>query len=65
MPLDFTKFEIHGDAAGSRVRVELMGASHVAIALPPIRSYVHLYPDQRDAMVACIEHLARAIAAAM
>lgn len=50
MPLDFTRFEVIGDPAGCRVEVELIGASHVAIALPPIRSYVHLYPDQSEAM---------------
>lgn len=50
LPLDFTRFEVIGGPAGTRVEVELMGASHVAIALPPIRSYVHLYPDQRKAM---------------
>lgn len=48
--LDFTRFEVHGDPTGCRARVELMGASHVAIALPPVRSYIHLYPDQLDAM---------------
>lgn len=50
LPLDFTRFEVGGDPSGSRAQLELMGASHVAMALPPIRSYVHLYPDQRDAM---------------
>lgn len=59
LPLDFTSFELHGNAAGCRARVELMGASHVAVALPPIRSYIHLHPDQREAMVTGIEEAAR------
>jgi len=61
LPLDFTRFEVCGDPAGSRVQVELVGASHVAIALPPIRSYIHLYPDQRDAMVRGIEEVRRVL----
>jgi hypothetical protein len=63
LPLDFTRFEVHGDATGCRARVELIGASHVAIALPPIRSYVHLYPDQREAMVTGLEEAARVLRA--
>lgn len=55
MPLDFTRFEIVFDPVECRVEVELMGASHVAIALPPIRSYVHLYPDQREALASGLE----------
>jgi hypothetical protein len=54
-PLDFTRFEVSLDPNGCRVEMELMGASHVAIALPPIRSYVHLHPDQRAAMISGIE----------
>ncbi len=61
LPLDFTRFEIHGGPAGCRARVDLMGASHVAIALPPIRSYVHLHPDQRAAMVAGLEEVRRVL----
>jgi hypothetical protein len=61
LALDFTRFEIHADAAGSRVLVELIGASHVAIALPPIRSYVHLFPDQREAMVAGVSAVRRVL----
>lgn len=61
LPLDFTRFEVIGDPAGTRVEVELMGASHVAIALPPIRSYVHLYPDQREAMTKGIAEVRRAL----
>jgi hypothetical protein len=61
LPLDFTRFEIVGGPAGCRARVELMGASHVAIALPPIRSYVHLYPDQREAMVTGLSEVRRVL----
>jgi hypothetical protein len=61
MPLDFTRFEVICDPAGCRAEVELMGASHVAIALPPIRSYVHLYPDQREAMTRGLEEVRRIV----
>lgn len=61
MPLDFTRFEVIGDPGGCRVEVELMGASHVAIALPPIRSYVHLYPDQREAMTRGLDEVSRVV----
>jgi len=61
MPLDFTRFEVICGPAGCRVEVELMGASHVAVALPPIRSYIHLYPDQRDAMTRGLEAVRRVV----
>ena len=61
LPLDFTRFEIICDSDGSRVEVELMGATHVAIALPPIRSYIHLYPDQLDAMTKGLEEVRRVV----
>lgn len=61
MPLDFTRFEVICGSTGCRIEVELMGASHVAIALPPIRSYVHLYPDQREAMTRGIEEVRRVV----
>ncbi len=59
MPLDFTRFQLFSGPDGCRCEVELMGASHVGIALPPIRSYVHLYPDQRKAMISGIEAVSR------
>lgn len=62
-PLDFTKFEVRGDPTGCVARIELMGASHVAIALPPIRSYVRLYPDQREAMTRGLEEVGRVLRA--
>ncbi|MGB8362885.1 MAG: DUF3156 family protein [Acidimicrobiia bacterium] len=61
LPLDFTRFEVHGDVTGSMTRVELMGASHVAIALPPMRSYVRLYDDQREALLSTLAELGRAL----
>jgi hypothetical protein len=61
MPLDFTRFEILCHPAGSRVEIELMGATHVAIALPPIRSYIHLYSDQLEAMTSGIEEVRRVV----
>jgi hypothetical protein len=64
-PLDFTRFEISLHREGCRAEFELMGASHVAIALPPIRSYVHLHPDQREAMIAGVEEVERVISAAV
>jgi hypothetical protein len=36
-----------------------MGASYVTIAFPPMRSYVRLYPDQREALVATFGELER------
>jgi hypothetical protein len=64
-PLDFTRFEISLGHEGCRAEFELMGASHVAIALPPIRSYVHLHPDQREAMIAGVEEVERVIRTAV
>lgn len=61
MPLDFTRFEVICGPAGCRAEVELMGASQVAIAFPPIRSYVHLYPDQREAMTRGLEEVSRVV----
>jgi hypothetical protein len=61
MPLDFTRFDVICGPTGCRAEVELMGASHVAIALPPIRSYVHLYPDQREAMERGLEAVRRVV----
>lgn len=61
MPLDFTRFQVFCGPTGCRCEVELMGASHVAIALPPIRSYVHLYPDQRKALTRGIEEVRRVL----
>lgn len=60
-PLDFTWFEIKGSDAGSRASLELMGASHVAMALPPTRSYIRLYPDQRDALFSTLTELGRVL----
>lgn len=61
MPLDFTRFDVFCNPAGCRAEVELMGASHVAIALPPIRSYIHLYPDQREAMTRGLMEVGRVV----
>lgn len=63
MPLDFTRFEVVSGLTGCHVEVELMGASHVAIALPPIRSYVHLHPDQRLAMEMGLDEVHRVLEA--
>lgn len=61
MPLDFTRFEVICGPAGCWAEVELMGASHVAMALPPIRSYVHLYPDQHEAMTRGLVEVRRVV----
>lgn len=61
MPLDFTRFQVFCGPAGCRLEVELMGASHVAMALPPLRSYVHLYPDQRDALMKALAEVRRVV----
>jgi hypothetical protein len=61
LPLDFTRFAILGGASGWSAEVELVGASHVAIALPPMRSYVRLHADQRQAMVGSLTRLGELI----
>jgi hypothetical protein len=61
MPLDFKEFDIVSDGEILTASVELMGASYVAIAFPPMRSYVRLYPDQREALVATFAELARVV----
>lgn len=57
LPLDFTHFEVHGGPDGCIARTELMGASLVAIALPPMRSYVRLYPDQLSALAGTLSRI--------
>lgn len=51
MNLDFTRFEVVRDGRRWSSTVELMGASYVSLALPPMRSYVRLHADQRQALV--------------
>ncbi len=57
--LDFTRFDIALDGERFRATLELMGASFVSIALPPIRSYVRLHRDQGDALIGCASALQR------
>lgn len=59
MPLDFRWFELRQDDRGWLAATELMGASEVALRLPPTRSYVRLSADQRDALIASFEALQR------
>lgn len=59
LPLDFTRFDLIRSTEKWTVTVELMGASHVSIALPPIRNYVRLFPEQREALLATLEALVR------
>jgi Protein of unknown function (DUF3156) len=59
LPLDFTRFELGCDGRGWRTVIELMGASLVAMAFPPMRSYVRLYPDQRDALAGTVAEIDR------
>lgn len=51
LPLDFTRFEVRRESEQWVAVVELMGASFVSLALPPMRSYIRLHPDQRAALV--------------
>jgi hypothetical protein len=51
LPLDFTRFDLRRAGAEWVATIELMGASYVTIALPPMRSYVRLHADQREALV--------------
>lgn len=59
--LDFTLYEIEVRGASCSARVELMGASLVSIAFPPVRSYIRLHPDQRDALISSFEALGRLV----
>lgn len=61
MPLDFTELTLRQDADGWHAVATLMGASEVAMRLPPTRSYVRLSADQRDALVATFTALARLV----
>jgi hypothetical protein len=61
LPLDFTRFDVELSAGQCVATVELMGASFVSLALPPMRSYVRLHPDQRQALVASLSALANVI----
>jgi len=51
MTLDFTRFEVVRVDGEWSSTIELMGASFVSLALPPMRSYVRLHADQRQALV--------------
>ncbi|MGH8945700.1 MAG: DUF3156 family protein [Acidimicrobiia bacterium] len=57
--LDFTRFDLESDGENCEATIELMGASLVSIAFPPIRSYVRLHDDQREALVGCLAALQR------
>lgn len=51
LTLDFTRFDVDRADGEWTTTVELMGASYVSLALPPMRSYVRLHADQRQALV--------------
>lgn len=61
LALDFTRFEIKGAGREWTATVELVGATMVTIILPPVRSYVRLYPDQREALLGCFRGLAETL----
>jgi hypothetical protein len=58
-PLDFTRFDVRRGKGEWVATVELMGASFVSLALPPMRSYVRLHSDQRMALVDSLTSLVR------
>ena len=60
-PLDFTRFEVERTEGQWVATVELMGASFVSLALPPMRSYVRLHADQRDSLIASLSALSSLI----
>ncbi len=62
LTLDFTSFDIERSDGVWTVVVELMGASFVSLAMPPMRSYVRLHPDQREALVDVLEAVATQLA---
>ena len=49
--LDFKRYELHRERTSWRTEVELIGASEVIAAMPPMRRYIRLYPDQRSALL--------------
>ena len=51
MELDFKRYELLAEAGAYRVETELIGASEVITALPPMRRYIRLYPDQKSALI--------------
>lgn len=59
LALDFTRFDVKLDGEVCVATVELMGASLVSIAFPPIRSYVRLHEDQREALIGSLTALGR------
>lgn len=59
LALDFTRFDIDLDGENCIVTIELIGGSLVSIAFPPIRSYVRLHEDQREALMASLGALER------
>lgn len=61
LSLDFTRFDIDLDGERCVATVELMGATLVSIAFPPIRSYVRLHRDQKDALVGSLTALGRVV----
>ncbi len=62
MRLDFTQFTVALEEGEWVVTVELMGASFVSLALPPMRSYIRLHVDQREALIASITALSSVVA---
>lgn len=60
--LDFTRFELVFEDGRCTTTVELVGGSMVAIALPPIRSYIRLHPDQRHALIRCLRGVSELVA---
>jgi hypothetical protein len=61
LPLDFTRFEVAVSEEQCLATVELMGASFVSLALPPMRSYVRLHVDQRVALISSLSALTAVI----
>lgn len=59
--LDFTRFDLELEGDSCVTTVELMGATFVSIAFPPIRSYIRLHGDQRDALIASLVALERVV----
>lgn len=57
--LDFTRFDLELDGTRCMASVEMMGASLVLIAFPPIRSYVRLHPEQREALLDSLSSVQR------
>ncbi|WP_437882238.1 DUF3156 family protein [Pseudomonas sp. LRF_L74] len=63
MPLDFKRLRIERDDDHWQVRLEHMAASEVVNRMPSFRRYIRLNEQQRDCLLAALNHLQRILRA--